>query len=153
MNTIWIAILLGAAFTGQAMMQTGNTAPQQPPLQAPSMQLPVPYGPIGTDNNAVKIVNGPVVEHVTDTTAEIAWSTNVNSGTTLHYGIDPAHMDQTASMPWGGLTHRVIIRSLQPNTTYYFKAESGQGQGSGTLAQTEQASFQTKAAGTSNQMR
>jgi len=147
MNTIWTVILLGAAFNGQAMMQTGNAAPEQPPYQTPSVQLPVPFSPVGTDNNAVRIVNGPVVEHVTDTTAEIAWSTNVNSSTALHYGTDPAHMDQIAGMPWGGLTHRVTIKGLQPNTTYYFKAESGQGQGSGTLAETGQASFQTRAAG------
>ena len=37
----------------------------------------------------VKITNGPVVENVTDTTAQIAWSTNVNSGTMLYYGENP----------------------------------------------------------------
>jgi phosphodiesterase/alkaline phosphatase D-like protein len=89
-----------------------------------------------------------VVENVTDTTAEIAWSTNVNAGTTLRYGTDAGHLDQTAGMPWGGLTHRVSLKNLSPNTTYYFRAESAQGQGTGTQAQTQQASFQTKPAGT-----
>lgn len=97
--------------------------------------------------NDVKITNGPVVEQVSDTTAQVAWSTNVNAGSIVHYGTDPNNLDQTASMPWGGLTHRVDLKNLKPNTTYYFKGESDKGQGTGTKAETNQASFQTKAPG------
>jgi phosphodiesterase/alkaline phosphatase D-like protein len=77
----------------------------------------------------------------------------VNAGTTLHYGTDPSHLDLAAGMPWGGLTHRVTLKDLKPNTTYYFRAESSQGQGTGTQAQTEQTSFQTKPAGVSSQLK
>jgi hypothetical protein len=97
-------------------------------------------------NDAVQITHGPIVENVTDTTAIIAWSTNVNAGTVLHYGTDPKHLDQTAGMPWGGLTHRVNLKDLKPGTTYYFQGESPNGQGTGTSAQTAPASFQTKPA-------
>ena len=93
----------------------------------------------------VEIIHGPVVESVTDTTAVIAWSTNVNAGTLLHYGTDVNHLDQTASMPWGGLTHRVNLKDLKPDTKYYFKAESAQGQGSGSTAVAPQSFFRTKA--------
>jgi len=117
------------------------------------LPAPAPVLPIGTAGNAVQITNGPVVENVTDTTAEIAWSTNVNAGTTLHYGADPGHLDLTAGMPWGGLTHRVTLKDLKPNTTYYFRAESSQGQGSGTQAQTEQSSFHTKPAGMASKLK
>ena len=117
------------------------------------LPAPAPVSPIGTADNAVQITNGPVVEIVTDTTAQVAWSTNVNCGTTLRYGTDPGHLDLTAGMPWGGLTHRVTIKNLKPNTTYYFKAESGQGQGTGTRAETGQSSFQTKPAGVDSQLR
>jgi Purple acid Phosphatase, N-terminal domain len=96
----------------------------------------------------VKIVQGPVVENVTDSTAIIAWSTNVNAGTLLHYGVDPTHLDKVASMPWGGLTHRVNLKDLRPDTKYYFRAESAEGQGTGTSASTPQSSFRTKAAAT-----
>src|SRR5690242_2130033 len=65
---------------------------------------------------AVRITHGPVVENVSDTTATIAWSTNVNSGTTLRYGTSPNHLDQGAGMPWGGFTHRVYLKDLQPGT-------------------------------------
>jgi hypothetical protein len=126
--------------------QAVQAAPQQASPQSPTVQQ-IPMSPIGVPTNGVQITHGPIVENVTDTTAEIAWSTNVNSGTALHYGTDPTHLDQTAGMPWGGFTHRVLIKNLKPNTTYYFKAESGQAQGTGTLAEAAQASFQTKPAG------
>jgi hypothetical protein len=92
----------------------------------------------------VQITNGPVVESVTDTTAVIAWSTNVSAGTVLRYGTDRNHLDQTASMPWGGLTHRVNLKDLTPGTTYYFQAESPKAQGTGTTAQSPLESFKTK---------
>jgi len=96
------------------------------------------------DLKAVQITNGPVVENVTETTAVIAWSTNVNAGTVLRYGDDPRRLEQTASMPWGGLTHRVNLKDLAPNTTYYYRAESPNAQGTGTMAQSPLESFKTK---------
>ena len=153
----FVLVLGNWPFTGIAG-QEGTRAANQTSLQAPAnaqsiQQLPEQITPIGTANNAVQITNGPVVENVTDTSAEIAWSTNVNSGTTLRYGTDPSHLDQAAGMPWGGLTHRVTIKNLEPNTTYYFKAESGQGQDTGTRAETGQSTFQTKPAGTTSQLK
>jgi len=148
-----LGLVLGNGFilgNGLEQIQQGANQTAQGSLpaspQSPTVQQ-IPVSPIGVPTNGVQITHGPVVENVTDTTAEIAWSTNVNSGTALHYGTDPTHLDQTAGMPWGGFTHRVLIKNLKPNTTYYFKAESGQGQGTGTLAEAAQASFQTKPAG------
>jgi hypothetical protein len=156
MNIIAMALALGLVLGYGQLQQTASQPAVQASMQsgrqvATVQQLPVM--PVDTTRRAVQITQGPVVEHVTDTTAEIAWSTNVNSGTALRYGTDPSHMDQTAGMPWGGLTHRVTIKNLQPNTTYYFKAESGQGQGTGTQAETAQASFQTKQAGATSQVK
>jgi hypothetical protein len=95
-------------------------------------------------SNELRIIHGPVVENLTETTAIIAWSTNVNAGTVLHYGIDPDHLVQTAGMPWGGLTHRVELHSLQSGTKYFFRAESPDGQGTGENAQSPLLSFQTR---------
>src|SRR5579859_342136 len=157
MNPVVVAFAIGLALSGaltkaaeQEVSPASSSATTQSSQQLPA---PAPVAPIGTANNAVQITNGPVVENVTDTTAEIAWSTNVNAGTTLHYGADPSHLDLSAGMPWGGLTHRVTLKDLTPNTTYYFRAESSQGQGTGTQAQTEQTSFQTKPAGVSSQLK
>src|SRR5215467_7304886 len=155
MNTLVAILGLSLTLSGGALLQVAGQQPVAPsPAQGshptPKVQQ-LPVTPIGAPNQAVQITSGPVVENVTDTTAEIAWSTNVNSGTALHYGTDPTHLDQTAGMPWGGFTHRVLIKDLKPNTTYYFKAESGQGQGTGTMAAAAPASFQTKPAGSTAQ--
>src|SRR5215472_12652445 len=99
------------------------------------------------ETRSVKITHEPVVELITDSTAQIAWSTNVNAGTLVHYGTDPDKLDHTASMPWGGLTHRVVLKHLEPSTTYYFLAESTQGQDTGTQAQAQRDSFKTVAVG------
>ncbi|HXB19971.1 MAG TPA: fibronectin type III domain-containing protein [Candidatus Solibacter sp.] len=96
---------------------------------------------------ALVITNGPVVENVTDTTAQIAWSTNVSSSTIVHYGTDALDLNGVSSMPWGALTHRVQLKNLKPDTVYYFKVESGQGVGAGTEVQTAESLFQTKPAG------
>lgn len=92
----------------------------------------------------VQITKGPRVEGVTSDTAVIAWSTNVNASTLVRYGVDQQKLTATAEQPWGGLTHRVTIRSLQPGTTYYFQAESNQGQGTGTKAVSDLGTFSTR---------
>src|SRR6185312_16902645 len=110
MNIMVAALGLGfilgnglALWNGLLQLQQGSSqtvqASQQASPQSPTVQQ-VPMSPIGVPTNGVQITHGPVVENVTDTTAEIAWSTNVNSGTSLHYGTDPTHLDQTAGMPW-----------------------------------------------------
>lgn len=124
-----LTLLLAISFT--ALLAFSAFA-QQP--VSPALDVPRP----------VRMISGPVVEAVTASTAIIAWSTNVNVGTTLHYGIQPDHLDTAAGMPWGGLTHRVFLRGLKPGTKYYFQAESGAGQGTGTRATASLAWFETK---------
>jgi len=91
----------------------------------------------------VRITNGPHIESVTGDSAVIAWSTNVNASTVLRYGTSPAQLSLTAETPWGGLTHRVDLQGLQPNTTYYYDVESAQGQGTGTSALSKLNQFKT----------
>src|SRR5512142_273830 len=91
-----------------------------------------------------QITKGPTVENVTGNSAVIAWSTNVNASTVLKYGTDRNNLNQTAEAPWGGLTHRVTLHNLQPNTTYYFDVESGQAQGTGTGAISGVSQFKTQ---------
>ena len=91
----------------------------------------------------VKLTHGPVVESVKDTTAVIAWSTNVNASTIVKYGTDKDNLNLTTEMPWGGVTHRVHLKGLKPNTTYYFQAKSSQGQGTGSSAVSNVENFKT----------
>jgi hypothetical protein len=93
---------------------------------------------------AVKLTHGPVVESVKPTTATIAWSTNDNSSTILKYGTNPQALNQLAEAPWGGLTHRVYLRHLKPGTTYYYRVESTQAQGTGTQAVSGVEQFKTE---------
>lgn len=101
-------------------------------------------GERGEKHEPVRITNGPVVEATGEKTATVAWSTNVDSSTTLRYGTAPARMDHAAQAPWGGTEHRVHIQNLKPGTTYYFMAESQQGRGTGTSAKSAQGTFTTQ---------
>jgi purple acid phosphatase-like protein len=94
----------------------------------------------------VKITHGPVIESTQPTTATIAWSTNVNASTILKYGANPGDLDQTAEARWGGTTHRVYLRHLRPGTTYYYRIESTQAQGTGSQAVSGVQQFHTPGA-------
>ena len=111
-----------------------------------------------TSAQAVKITHGPVVEQVTDKQAIVAWTTNVPSSAVVHYGTNPNSLTQTAEQSWGGQqnanstdTHRVTIKGLQPNTTYYVQVDSGQGQGTGTEQKSQVVTIHTTASGAAPQ--
>ncbi len=96
---------------------------------------------------AVKIVNGTVIEEVTDHSAIIAWSTNVRGSSIVRYGDQDEKLTQTAEVPYGGPTHRVHLDNLKPSTKYFFVVDSGQGKGTGTEAKSQEMSFTTVAKG------
>ncbi len=89
----------------------------------------------------LKITHGPTVEFAGSVKAIVAWSTNVSGATVVHYGTDPNDLAQKAMAPWGALTHRVTLKNLQPNTTYYFKVDSTENGSAGSSAVQQ---FQTK---------
>lgn len=95
-------------------------------------------------NQQVRIVDGPRIEFIAPDHAVIAWTTNVPSSSVVHYGNSPNSMNQTAEEAWGQTTHRVTVRGLQPQGTYYFTVQSGQAQnGGGAVAKSQPAMFQT----------
>ncbi len=102
-------------------------------------------------SSTLQITNGPAVEYVSSNKAEIAWTTSTGGSSVIHYGTDPNNLNQTAQEAYARsngsgqhVTHRVTINNLQPNTTYYFVVDSGQGQGTGTEAKSQVAQFKTK---------
>ena len=105
----------------------------------------------GETSGKVHITSGPVIEKLTDTTATVAWSTDKKGSSRVTYGENPTNLIQLAESPWGqgGLTHRVELRSLRPNTTYYFSVETGQAQGTaGAEVESQRTmSFKTAAHG------
>jgi phosphodiesterase/alkaline phosphatase D-like protein len=96
--------------------------------------------------NQVQITKGPVVEHSDAKSAVIAWSTNVPASAVVKYGTDQNNLAQTAQAPWGGLTHRVTIKNLDPGKTYHYQIQSGQGEGTGSAALGPVGTFSTKTA-------
>lgn len=109
-----------------------------------------------TSADAVRIVDGPNVEQFSDTSAVIAWSTNVPSNSAIAYGTQANQLTQVERGPWGGTsnngvtTHRITLKNLRPATTYFFEAQSGEAKGSGTRISADVKSFTTAAAGQSN---
>ena len=100
-----------------------------------------------------QITQGPTVEGVGDTWAVIAWTTNTGGSTIVHYGTDPNNLNQTGRAPYADneksstQNHRVHLKNLKPGTTYYFIADSGQGEGTGTEAKSSVGQFTTKGSG------
>jgi hypothetical protein len=113
--------------------------------------------PQGNGTQAIQITDGPRVEGAGDTWAVVAWTTNAGGSTIVRYGTNPNSLTQTAESPYSGakvhngrVSHRVHINNLQPNTTYYFQVDSGQGSGTGTQAQSSVMTFQTGAPGSNS---
>src|SRR5438309_6738110 len=74
--------------------------------------------------NAMRITGGPVIEFVGADSAIVAWSTDGQSSTVLHFGKERNYLtDQVQGLESAG-THRVRLENLQPATTYFVKAES-----------------------------
>lgn len=98
-----------------------------------------------------KIINGPRIEQVTRDGATIAWTTNTGGSSVIRYGTNAEHLDRMAESPYADndrnskyQTHRVELKNLRPNTTYYYKVVSGQGEGTGSSAQSRVEEFKTK---------
>jgi phosphodiesterase/alkaline phosphatase D-like protein len=95
-------------------------------------------------DKTVEITKGPLVEHTGSTDAVIAWSTSASSSTDVMYGTDKHNLDKKASAPWGGLTHRVTLKNLEPGKTYYYQVTSENALGSGSAASGPIGQFTTK---------
>jgi phosphodiesterase/alkaline phosphatase D-like protein len=100
---------------------------------------------------AERITNGPVMKDTTRNSAEVAWSTDAPGSSVVKYGTSPNALNETAEEPWGGkresngdYNHTVWIKNLKPDTTYYYKVETGQGLGTGTEADSRTGQFRTK---------
>lgn len=124
-----------------------------------AMVLTLSLGVYAQQTQAVQIIDGPRVEGTGDTWAVVAWTTNAGGSSIVRYGTDANSLTRTAESPYSGakvhqgkVTHRVHIKSLQPNTTYYFLVDSGQGSGTGTEVKSSVMSFQTRAAGAASTM-
>lgn len=101
----------------------------------------------GASSGSLQITRTPSVPRIGDTWAVVTWMTSAGAGSVVHYGTDANNLSQTAQAPYAEGTnetrHRVRITGLQPNTTYYFAIDSGQGQGTGASAASDVRKFTT----------
>jgi phosphodiesterase/alkaline phosphatase D-like protein len=129
---------------GVGVMSFQTAGYGQPPIMNQSAQM-AKQG--SYENNGLRITQGPILEDVAAESATVAWSTNTEGSTRVTYGTDPNNLTQLAEAPWGanGHTHRAKLHNLQPNTTYYFRVETGQARGmQGAEAETQRVlSFRT----------
>ena len=134
----------------QGVMSFHTAAAGQAPIHNEKAAI-AEKGLANEENGSVKITGGPTIEYVDNNSATIAWSTNRKGSTRVTYGTDPNNLTQLAESPWGagGLTHRVQIHNLKPNTTYYFQVETGQAAGTGgaEVESPKVLSFKTTAPG------
>lgn len=93
----------------------------------------------------VKVTYGPLLQVIGDTSVVISWSTNITTDTVLKFGTSADHLDQVARSPWSGTTHRVELKNLLPNTTYYYRVAVSNGQASEPMS--NPAKFTTGAPG------
>lgn len=102
----------------------------------------------------VQITDGPELESTHNTQAIIRWTSNNPGGSeehfaVLHYGTDPNNLDLTAKShirlnrqhPY--TVFRVRVLDLQPHTTYYYKVDSEQPNGSSDGVTSPVKSFST----------
>lgn len=104
-------------------------------------------GAPGQPGGAARITGGPTVENVTDHSAVVTWTTNVQGSSRVEYGTSEGNLTELAESPWGqgGLTHRVQLKNLRPNTTYYCQVETGEAARTGGEVEGRRVlSFRTK---------
>ena len=77
----------------------------------------------------VDVTSGPSVAQVTNHSAVLNWTTNGVAATRVNYGLDPNNLSQSAYIPGGTTNHQVMLRGLQPHSTYYFAIENKHGAG------------------------
>ena len=105
----------------------------------------------GERAEAERIIDGPRIEQVTHDGATIAWTTNTGGSSVIRYGTNPEHLDQVAESRYADndrnpryQTHRVELKNLRPDTTYYYRVISGQGEGTGTSDRSRVEEFRTR---------
>jgi Purple acid Phosphatase, N-terminal domain len=111
----------------------------------------------GSQEQRVRITDGPEVESVTDRSAIIRWTTNAGmTGTHVQYGVvrygmDPESLERTAKSPnrWNkslpSMVYRVRIDDLQPGTTYHYAVDSMRANGFAARLESPTRKFTTLA--------
>jgi len=93
------------------------------------------------DATPPKITSGPSATNITETSAQIIWTTNEDSDSVVRYGVKPGVYPTQASSSLMTANHQVLLKNLDADTKYYYIVESSDA--SGNTAQSQEHSFQT----------
>ncbi|PYL98358.1 MAG: hypothetical protein DMF19_14385 [Verrucomicrobia bacterium] len=104
---------------------------------------------------SVKITLGPEIERADSYLTIVRWTTNNPGGSpehygVVHYGTNPKDLSQTAKSPirlnpgHSDTVFRVRIEGLQPGTTYYYKVDSMEANGTSDGVTSKVKTFKTK---------
>ncbi|UCE74218.1 MAG: S8 family serine peptidase [Methanomassiliicoccales archaeon] len=75
------------------------------------------------DKKPPKILTGPSVWTMGESTATIVWTTDEGSDSVLHYGLS-SNYDKTESDSSIVISHQILLSDLTPSTTYHYKIVS-----------------------------
>src|SRR5436305_3086809 len=77
---------------------------------------------------AVNVTQGPTIQYADDEFAVVSWTTDKPFASRIFYGKDARNLNQISEDGKSlSLRHQVDLRNLQPNSTYYFRIDTGQG--------------------------
>jgi hypothetical protein len=110
---------------------------------------------IGENASHSRIVEGPLLEMSTGTSAIVRWTTNNVAGTTVrygvvHFGVDPRNLGQVAKSQnrWNrglpSMIYRVQVDNLEPGLTYYYSVEFTDANGTSQGADSTVRQFTTQ---------
>jgi hypothetical protein len=94
------------------------------------------------DTSAPRIVAGPVVVHLSDTSVSVSWTTNEASTSVVEFGL--GGLTASASSPGATTNHTVTLVDLDPTSIYQFRVGSADLFGNGPTYSSV-ATFSTQA--------
>ncbi len=73
----------------------------------------------------IEVTEGPTITYLDDQFAVVAWTTSAPTESRVFYGSDAEDLNQVAESMKATTAHRVDLRDLKPDTTYYFQLDTG----------------------------
>jgi Purple acid Phosphatase, N-terminal domain len=72
----------------------------------------------------LQITSNPRVEHISNSAANIQWSTNIPATALVRYGRDFQNLNEIAESTENGQSHNVQLNNLRSGTTYFYQVVS-----------------------------
>jgi hypothetical protein len=92
-------------------------------LTAAAIVCLLPLGALA--QTVARITQGPTIEYADDQFAVVTWSTDIATESRVYYGTDQKNLSQVSENHNSRTFHRLDLQNLQPNTTYYFRIDTG----------------------------